>query len=238
VQVDRNLLGPGAVVACHHGDEDAAEKLRHLVAVGRTWCETSVAIVDPEHRRPLAPLQVGEIWVASDSVAAGYLDRSDTNAAIFAARLDGRTEAFLRTGDLGFVDEAGDLFVTGRLSDLIIIRGKNFYPQDIETDALQCGAGLGQMAVAFSPGGGDSRVFLFVELQDGVAPESLAESARKDIVRRVTERIWERHELRVNSIVLLPARSIPKTTSGKVRRHECFTKYGATETGQRAISAS
>ncbi|MGH9362673.1 MAG: fatty acyl-AMP ligase, partial [Thermoanaerobaculia bacterium] len=108
---------------------------RALVGCGRPWMGQEVAIVDPESHRRCAPGQVGEIWVAGPSVAAGYWRQPEATEQDFRARLADTGEGpFLRTGDLGFV-HAGELFVAGRLKDLIILRGRNLYPQDIERTA-------------------------------------------------------------------------------------------------------
>ncbi|HEU5348410.1 MAG TPA: fatty acyl-AMP ligase, partial [Ktedonobacterales bacterium] len=113
-----------------------------LVSSGRTALEQRVTIVDPDTLVPCPPGQVGEIWISGRSVARGYWQRPEQTAETFRARLAEFPDAtFLRTGDLGFLDE-GELFITGRLKDLIIIRGTNYYPQDIELTAEQSHASL------------------------------------------------------------------------------------------------
>ena len=108
---------------------------RRLVGCGTPHLDARVVIVDPETRQPRAPRQVGEIWIAGPSVARGYWRREEANAEAFDGRLSSGEGGFLRTGDLGFLDDGGELFVTGRLKDLVILRGRNLYPQDVEATA-------------------------------------------------------------------------------------------------------
>jgi acyl-CoA synthetase (AMP-forming)/AMP-acid ligase II len=123
--VDAEELGEGAV-------QDAPEGSYWLVGSGRSASSQRVRIVDPATLRACAPDRVGEVWVAGPSVASGYWGRPEATAETFGAYVAGTGEGpFLRTGDLGFLD-GGELFITGRLKDLIVIRGRNHYPQDIE----------------------------------------------------------------------------------------------------------
>ncbi|HEV7784788.1 MAG TPA: fatty acyl-AMP ligase, partial [Thermoanaerobaculia bacterium] len=120
-----------------------AEPSRRLVSCGTAPAGVDVRIVDPETGIPCAEGQVGEIWVAGESVAEGYWERPELTAATFGARLPAAGERrYLRTGDLGFLGADGGLFVTGRLKDLIIIRGRNLYPQDIELTVERSHPGL------------------------------------------------------------------------------------------------
>ena len=103
------------------------------VSCGHAWMDQRIVVADPETREEVLPGAEGEIWVAGPSVAQGYWGRPEETAATFGARLAGDAEGtpFLRTGDLGFFLD-GELYVSGRLKDLIILRGRNHYPQDIE----------------------------------------------------------------------------------------------------------
>ncbi len=110
---------------------------RELVGCGRVLPDQTVAIVDPETRVRLPDHQVGEVWVRSPSVGMGYWGKEEETERAFRGRLaSDKSTDFLRTGDLGFLDK-GELFVTGRLKDLIIVRGVNRYPQDIELTVEQ-----------------------------------------------------------------------------------------------------
>jgi acyl-CoA synthetase (AMP-forming)/AMP-acid ligase II len=116
------------------GPEDA----HMLVGCGRQLYGERVAIVEPEHRTRLAPGVIGEVWVAGPNVTQGYWRNPAVTEAVFSARLEPCGERWLRTGDLGFLDETGELYITGRIKDLIIIRGINHYPQDIEETVQDC----------------------------------------------------------------------------------------------------
>lgn len=184
-----------------------------LVSSGKPLAEHVVRIVDPETRQALAEGQVGEIWVDGPSKAAGYLHRPDATAELFEAHIPGDDEhSYLRTGDLGFLYE-GELFVCGRTKDLIIVRGVNCYPADIEAIAERSAPEIRHGCVAaFSVEGEDQEHLVVVaEVRDEKAlpdTKALARAIRKHC------------HIEPQTIALLPARSIPKTTSGKIRRRE------------------
>ncbi|HLF28782.1 MAG TPA: amino acid adenylation domain-containing protein [Anaerolineae bacterium] len=202
------------VVAATTGDEDA----RRLVGCGHAWLDEAIAIVDPETLTRCAPGRVGEIWVSGPHIARGYWHRPDETARTFDAHLSDTGEGpFLRTGDLGFVHD-GELFITGRLKDLIIMRGLNHYPQDIELTvenahpALQPNAGA-----AFSVDVGDEeRLVVMQEVR-----RDFREVDAEQIVEAIRQAVTELHELQVYAVVLLKPKSIPKTSSGKIQRRAC-----------------
>jgi acyl transferase domain-containing protein/acyl-CoA synthetase (AMP-forming)/AMP-acid ligase II/acyl carrier protein/SAM-dependent methyltransferase len=192
--------------------------VRTPVGCGRTTLDTKIAIVHPESMIPCSPDEVGEIWVSSPSVAQGYWNRPQETEHTFRAHLADGAGPFLRTGDLGFVKK-GHLFVTGRLKDMIIIRGQNHYPQDIEAtvekshSALQPGCG-----VAFSVElNGEEKLVLFQEVKRGL----IRSVNLQEVIKTVVEAVWEHHELDVYSVSLLKPGRLPKTSSGKSRRLEC-----------------
>ena len=114
-----------------------AEDAQILAGCGKALVGESLTIVDPETRRRLGTGEVGEIWISGPNVAQGYWQNAEATAATFRARIEGEAEErWLRTGDLGFLDDTGELFITGRIKDMIIIRGINHYPQDLE-DTVQ-----------------------------------------------------------------------------------------------------
>lgn len=176
-------------------------------------------IVNPDTRQLCSEDQTGEIWVSGESVAKGYWnDQTATEATFFAYIADNEAGPFLRTGDLGFLYE-NELYITGRLKDLMIIRGKNHYPQDIEHTT-------GQSHPALKPGGcaafsveeaGEERLVVVAEIE----PQTLKSFQQEDIFAAIRSEIALRHELQVFAIVLLKRRSIPKTSSGKIRRSAC-----------------
>jgi len=199
------------------------ESSRELVGSGRVLLDLRVAIVETESVTALPEGRVGEIWVAGDSVARGYWNRPEESDRTFGARLAGDGATWLRTGDLGFLDR-GELFITGRLKDLIILRGRNHYPQDIEQTAerahpvVRAGSGA-----AFSVEiEGEERLVVVYEVDRHA--EALGEIA--EAVRRA---VAEEHEALVHEVVLVPQGGVPKTTSGKIQRRGCRELYLAGE---------
>lgn len=200
-------------------DAENKEQGYKLVGNGGAPPDHEIVIVDPEEQTSCTGDKVGEIWIAGPSVAQGYWNRPEESQQIFRARLaDNGDRPFLRTGDLGFI-HAGQIFVTGRLKDLIIIRGLNHYPQDIERtvershEALRAGCGA-----AFS-----------VEVEDEerlvVAQEVERRYIRKldaeAVIGAIRQSVAREHGILVYAIVLLKTSSLPKTSSGKIQRHLC-----------------
>ncbi|MCX4703575.1 fatty acyl-AMP ligase [Streptomyces sp. NBC_01373] len=197
----------------HAGEADAA-----AVGCGRPGPGVTLVIADPERHEELPEGEVGEIWVAGASVAKGYWRNTLATRETFRATLAGRAGRFLRTGDLGFVRE-GELFVTGRLKDLIVIDGRNHYPQDLELSAEMAHPALRPgCTAAFSVDGGDGgvegeQVVLVAE----AAPEAAGEAEKiTDLIRSA---IGEAHGVPVRDVVLVHPGTIPKTSSGKIQRH-------------------
>lgn len=208
--VDRGLLKSGRAVQV---PEDSTSQLS-LVSSGRAVREHEVRIVDPQTMRERADGEIGEIWVAGPSVGAGYWNRRDESQEVFHARLESVDTEFLRTGDLGFVND-GQLFVTGRLKDVIIIRGRNHYPDDIEASVQQSHYGLRRCGAAFSvPIAGEERLVVVQAVDPSLADSDGAIRA----VRRV---VGGRHGVKVAVVAFVASRSIPRTSSGKVRRSAC-----------------
>ncbi len=202
------------VVACACEDRGR----RRLVSCGAPLADIEVKIVDPDTARPLDPGRIGEIWVAGPSVTAGYWGRPADTEATFNAALAGATGGpFLRTGDLGFLWE-GELFVTGRRKELIIIRGKNFYPQDIEATVANCHDALaGAVGCVFSvDDGADERLIVTQELNRKCDDADL-----QKIVTAIRQAVWEDHELQPEAVVLLKRLGVPRTSSGKIQRLAC-----------------
>jgi acyl-CoA synthetase (AMP-forming)/AMP-acid ligase II len=209
----------------------AAEEgeVRRLVGCGHAWAGQRIAVVDPESRLPVPPDTVGEVWVSGASVALGYWRRPEETERVFQGFLaDSGDGPFLRSGDLGFV-RGGELFVTGRIKDLLIFRGRNLYPQDVEQTvershpALRPGCGA-----AFSvDSGGEERLVVVQEVERRAA--AAAAEAVEQIAAAVRGAVSEEHEVPLFDLVLLQAGTIPKTSSGKVRRHACRAAYLAGE---------
>ena len=235
--VIRSFDGVGIESGTAVGRPDNAAGVRRLVGSGRELDGQDVHIVDPQTCEALSPGRVGEIWVSGPSVAQGYWNRPDESDATFNAMLAQTdplpaTQAvakwrpnpgpYLRTGDLGFFDN-GELFVTGRLKDLIIIRGRNHYPQDIEqaveqaTDLVRAGS-LAAFAVEVE---GRERVVVVAELERGRREPAVIAAA----FEAIRSRLAKEHELAVEAIVLVRPNSIPKTSSGKIQRHACRRQF-------------
>ena len=203
---------------------DGAAEGRILVSCGQPPLHQAIAIVDPQTGRSCPTHQIGEIWVASsESTAQGYWNRPDQTEKTFKATLaDTGSGPFMRTGDLGFLHQE-QLFVTGRLKDLIIIRGRNHYPNDIELTVershpdLRAGCGA---AFAVTLGGTECLVVAH-ELERS----ALRHLKVDEIVTAIRRDISQHHELQVYAILLLKTGSIPKTSSGKIQRHACRTGF-------------
>lgn len=195
---------------------------QRLVACGAAADEHEVFIVNPETCTPAAHAEVGEIWVSGPSVAQGYWRQPELTARNFQARLAGEGERdWMRTGDLGFFAE-GQLYIVGRCKDLIIIRGRNYHPQDIENTLELAHAAIKPSAcAAFSVTLDDEeKLVLVAELKR----EALKEDTEA-IIRQVRRAVAERHELKTHAVVLIKPASLPKTTSGKVKRHACRADF-------------
>ncbi len=223
--------------------EPEAEDSRRLVGSGGNLLDQQIVIADPDSFEPFDDSHVGEIWVSGPSVACGYWRREELTEKTFQARLSDGRGPFLRTGDLGFLRN-GELFVTGRLKDLIILRGVNYYPQDIELAVqsahkhLEPGAGA---AVVIGDDGGEQLVIV----QETSRRRDLN---YEEIIDAIRKKVAGELELAVSAVVLIKTRSIPKTSSGKIQRHACRDGYLAgtlvaratwsAETGKVDISAS
>ena len=203
-----------------------------LVGCGRPVPETTVRIVDPETCTAAAPGSVGEIWVGGRTVAKGYWKREKANEQTFRARIasagvdDG---PFLRTGDLGFLHD-GELFLTGRLKDIVIIHGLNYYPQDIERSVEECHPALcvtGCAAFAVEPVGSDGGDRLVVAVE--VDRMHVRRIVTADVFAAIRQAVSEAHGLSLHAIVLLKPKTLHKTSSAKVRRHSCRAAFLANE---------
>ncbi len=195
------------------------QNVRQLVGCGRKWLDTKIVIADPESLTQCLPNQVGEIWISGNSVTQGYWQRPEQTEQTFKAQLrDTKEEPFLRTGDLGFLKD-GELFITGRLKDVIIIRGRNHYPQDIELTMQQSHPALRtDSGAAFAVEiDGEERLVVVQEVHRNY----LRELNVDQVAGAIYEAISEQHELQVYAVLLLKTASIFKTSSGKIQRQAC-----------------
>ncbi|MGZ5787890.1 MAG: condensation domain-containing protein, partial [Burkholderiaceae bacterium] len=226
---------PGKGTRTTHFDENQLQQKRavmvdgntapghELVSCGNARCEQGVVIVNPDTMLRCAEGEVGEVWAHGDSNAKGYWQRQDATATTFAAYISDTKEGpYLRTGDLGFVHQ-GELYIAGRLKDVVIIRGMNHYPQDIELTAFESHE-------AFMPNGaavftveekGQEQLVIVLEIRRTYLrtfdPEALARAIQQAVVLQ--------HELQVRSIVFIKPGQLPKTSSGKVQRQRCKQQF-------------
>jgi acyl-CoA synthetase (AMP-forming)/AMP-acid ligase II/acyl carrier protein len=197
---------------------------RSLVGCGQPSVDQRIAIVDPHSRRKLIPGEVGEIWVSGPNVAAGYWNRMEETVATFHAFTTDGEGPFLRTGDLGFLD-GDELFISGRAKDLIIIRGRNFHPQDLEQAIEGCHPAIkSRSAAAFSIDTVERERLVIV--QEVLRPAKTDLEAVSQAIRRA---VFEAYELAVDTVALIRVGTIPKTTSGKLQRRACREQFESGE---------
>ncbi len=199
-----------------------ASVVRQVVGCGIPVGDTEVVIAHPDTRSRCAAQQIGEIWLAGSSTAQGYWNNAEETARTFGARLlDTGEGPFLRTGDLGFIKD-GEVFVTGRLKDLLIVRGRNHYPQDIErtvegAHALLRVGGAAAFSVQVD---GEEAVVVVQEVERQATALNIDEMAAA--IRSI---VSEQHDLHVFAVVFIKPGTLPKTSSGKVQRRACRTLY-------------
>ncbi len=216
--VQRDALTKHQVVKARNEEAANSQLSQTLVGCGISEIDTKIRIVDPETGTPCRPEEIGEIWVCGPTVAQGYWHRPQETTETFQAYLSTGEGPFMRTGDLGFVYKT-ELFVTGRLKDVIIIRGLNYYPQDIELTVAQSHPVLRKDAgAAFS-------IEVAGEEQLVVAHE-VERAARRDVDvaevgKAVRKAVSEEHDLQVHTVLFLRPMSLPITSSGKVQRRAC-----------------
>jgi acyl-CoA synthetase (AMP-forming)/AMP-acid ligase II len=210
--ISRSALQAGAIR--EPVDDDALV----LVGCGFAIPGERLAIVDPGAQRRLAPDTIGEIWIGGPHVARAYWNNPEATANSLQAQIEGEGSAYwLRSGDLGFMDAEGQLFVTGRIKDLIIIRGINHYPQDIEHTVQAAHPALRQncgAAFSVADGNGEESLVIVQEVErterNKIDPDEL--------VGRIREAVIDEHDVFTRHIALIRPNTLPKTTSGKIQR--------------------
>lgn len=204
------------------------DRVLRLVSCGPPVHNTLIRIVDPERAVPVPDRIVGEIWVAGPGIARGYLGRDAENEATFRARLvedDGHV--YLRTGDLGFLDE-GDLFVTGRIKNLIKIDGRNYYPQDIEAIVETAHSAIrpGCTAAFSAEINDEEHLIVAAEVSPEFAKQNLSQPSEvASLVRAIRATVVRVFGVRVHDVVVGPPGLVPKTSSGKVQHNACREHY-------------
>jgi acyl-CoA synthetase (AMP-forming)/AMP-acid ligase II len=211
--VSRNALQRHRVVSPMRKDDGHI-----LVGCGRQLAGERLAIVEPETRQRLGRLLIGEVWVAGPHVAQGYWRNPEATSLVFRARIAGDdVECWLRTGDLGFLDDKGELYITGRIKDLIIIRGINHYPQDIENTVQDSHPALRRhCGAAFSvlDKNGEEQLIVVQEVER----THRRQIAIAEIVACIREAITREQDVAAHKIVLIRTGTLPQTTSGKIQR--------------------
>jgi amino acid adenylation domain-containing protein len=202
---------------CAIETEADSEGILTLVGCGQTILDQEIAIVQPESLTRCTDGQIGEIWVAGQSVAQGYWRQPAETERTFKAHIANSEDGpFLRTGDLGFCQN-GQLFITGRIKDLIIIRGRNYFPQDIELTVERVHPTLQSNGAAAFSVEVDNEEQLVVVQEVAIRPKSRLAGAI-DAIRKA---IAEEHGVQVYAVILIKQRSLPRTSSGKIQRYAC-----------------
>ena len=201
--------------------------IREAVSCGPLVCETTVAIVNPATLARCGADSVGEIWVRDPGVAHGYWQRPDATHETYEAQIAKEdSERYQRTGDLGFIQDS-ELYITGRIKDLIIIRGTNHYPQDIEWTVQQTSPAMRpDYGACFSIiEEGEERLVVVQEIERSQQRDLNAE----ELMTEIRQAISEAHELQTYAIALVKSGNVLKTSSGKIQRRKCNASFLAGE---------
>jgi len=194
---------------------------QNMVSCGRTPEDQRVEIVNPETKERVQPGETGEVWIQGPNVAQGYWKNEEATRETFQAFIKGSQDGpFLRTGDLGCVID-GELYITGRAKDLIIIRGRNYYPQDIEFLVENAHPEIRPgCSAAFSiEENQEEKLIIVAEVRHA------KNQPYEEIISAIRQTVTETNDIRVHSIVLIKARTIAKTSSGKIQRHAVKNEY-------------
>jgi 8-amino-7-oxononanoate synthase/acyl carrier protein len=206
--------------------EATSDKARRLVGCGQILDYETVLIVDPTSHEILSTVdddistEVGEIWTQGPSVGKGYWENAKETERIFGAKTSDGQGPFLRTGDLGFFAR-GQLYIVGRVKDVIIVRGVNRYPQDIEQTVEECHESIASMAAAAFSVSQDNREQLIV----AVEVQRSAEDDWAPVITQIRRSVTQQYELPPDAVYLVRFGSLPKTSSGKVQRHACRNDF-------------
>jgi fatty acid CoA ligase FadD21 len=220
VHFDTALLSTGKAQRC------APQSGTPLLSYGRP-SSPAVRIVEGDTAAECAPESVGEIWVSGDNVADGYWNKPDQTRHTFGAwltRPDSGTPdgPWLRTGDLGFLSD-GELFIVGRIKDVLIVYGRNHYPEDIEATVSAITGG--RVAAISVPAKERETLVTIVEVKPGEGTVEQNRARLGDITNGVRSAVSNTHDLTVADVVPVAPGAIPTTTSGKIRRSACVDLY-------------
>lgn len=229
VHLDREQLGAGRAVPVAAEAPNAVAQ----VSCGRVARSLWAVIVDPDTETELPDGRVGEIWLQGDNVGRGYWGLPEETQLAFGAKLQARLErgshaegsavarTWLRTGDLGFYLD-GQLYVAGRVADLVTIEGRNHYPQDIEATAAQASPMVrrGYVTAFTAPTAAGEGLVVVAERAAGTSRDDPAPA-----IEAIRAAVAGRHGVPVSDVLFLPAGAIPRTTSGKLARRACRAQY-------------
>ncbi|MGN8119742.1 AMP-binding protein [Labrys sp. 22185] len=216
LSVDAGAMDSGRIVPA------SGPGSRSIASSGKIRFPQRVSIVNPSSHQPCAQGVIGEIWVSGPCVAQGYWRRPEVSAQTFGAYLADGQGPFLRTGDLGIVIN-DELYITGRIKEVMIIRGRNIYPQDIEATVQQSHDALKPAGGAvFSMDDKDGEAIVVVQ---EIERSWLATADREELVARIRDAVFQEHELAVMEVVLTKPETVPKTSAGKIQRVLCRDLY-------------
>ena len=211
ISISRTHLNKGRAVRINSVSSDS----QVLVSCGKAILEEELLIVDPNNGKPLPSCSVGEIWLRGPHVGLGYWNDPEKSEETFDGRFAGPGECgFLRTGDLGFIHD-GDLYITGRMKDVIIINGRNHYPQDIEFTSSRSHPQLepGRAAAFTIEAARIEQLVLVLELE-----RKCQETDLSQLAKALRETVTREHDLHLCQVLLVAPNTIPRTTSGKIKR--------------------
>lgn len=214
LDLDANALNNGFIVEAN----SQSKEIRQVANCGQSDIQSEIIIVHPNDKRECNADEVGEIWMSGKSIGQGYWQNEKATKETFQAYLNNGEGPFMRTGDLGFIHN-GDVYVTGRLKDLIIIRGKNHYPHDIEWtmenahSSLLAGAG-----VAFSIEKDNKEQLVVIQ---EVKRTEIRKINGEEVIKAIKKAIIKEHDIEIYGVVLVKPRRVLKTSSGKLQRRAC-----------------
>jgi len=215
--VDLKKIENNEVSLANHG-----EKMVHIVGCGTPHLETVIKIVDPKTSKICSNFTVGEIHVKNENITTGYWENKIATKENFDIFLEGEGP-FFKTGDLGFLDDSQELYISGRHKDVIIINGRNHAPQDIELTVQESHpAILNNFVGAFSITQGEKESLVVIA---AVKTDYINILDGPEISRAICKKIVSIHEVQVEDILLIRRGAVPKTTSGKIQRNLCRLKY-------------
>ncbi|SKB12225.1 Putative fatty-acid--CoA ligase (Acyl-CoA synthetase) [Planktothrix sp. PCC 11201] len=240
--VDAIALENHRIVVIDEVATNLTANTKTLVGCGQCLSDQKILIVNPKTWNICEPGKVGEIWVSGPSIGQGYWNKPQETEMLFNAYLKTGEGPFLRTGDLGFLDHQ-EIFITGRIKDIIIINGRNHYPQDIEWTVEQSHPLIRPSSVAgFSiDRSGEERLVIAAEVERQYWQQiriwdnnngSAKTSPQQMVLQSIRRAVSQTHDLQVYKAVLLKPGTLPKTSSGKIQRHACRASFIAGKLGE------